>query len=94
MKEVYVKSVFTSNNDRIYYTLTILLFFCFAKRKVTKEKATFFESLRAKKEAIRCYLKPYSPSWRWFYLYPVLLLNIANRIGYNHTFSYINRITS
>ena len=83
MKEVYVKSVFTSNNDRIYYTLTILLFFCFAKRKVTKEKATFFESLRAKKEALRYYLKLYSPAWRWFYLCPVLRFCFINRIRDN-----------
>jgi len=34
-------------------TLRSLLFFCFAKRKVTKEKATFVESLRATKEALR-----------------------------------------
>jgi len=34
--------------------LCSLLFFCFAKRKVTKEKATFVESLRATKEALRC----------------------------------------
>ena len=40
-----------------YLTLVILLFFCFAKRKVTKEKATFFESLRAKKDS--------STLWLW-----------------------------
>jgi len=28
-----------------------LLFFCFAKRKVTKEKATFFKMLRMKKDS-------------------------------------------
>jgi len=35
----------------------LLLFFCVAKRKVTKEKATFFEMLRTKKGAIRCVRK-------------------------------------
>ena len=35
----------------------LLLFLCFAKEKVTKRKATFFESLRAKKEALRCYVQ-------------------------------------
>ena len=47
-----------------------LLLFLFAspKRKSNKKKkATFFESLRAKKGALRCCLQLYGASWRWFF---------------------------
>ena len=33
----------------------VLLFLCFAKEKVTKRKAIFFQRLRRKKRALRCY---------------------------------------
>jgi len=33
----------------------IVLFFCFAKRKVPKEKAIFCQRLRRQKRALRCY---------------------------------------
>jgi hypothetical protein len=46
--------------------LITVLFFCFAKRKVPKEKATFFQRLRRKKGALRCYITRYAAVWRWF----------------------------
>jgi hypothetical protein len=36
------------------------------KEKVTKRKGDFFQWLRLKKEAIRCYVKLLSSMWRWF----------------------------
>jgi hypothetical protein len=52
-------SLIITGNDVLsvmhYLPTIIVLFFCFAKRKVPKEKAIFFQRLRLEKRASRCY---------------------------------------
>ena len=65
------------------FACIILLFFCVAKRKVTKEKAIFGQRLRRPKNSStllsHCAIEPNA---RAFCVSTTMLLNFVNRMGF------------
>jgi hypothetical protein len=60
-------------------TLISLLFFCFAKRKVAKEKAIFCNRSAAKKKLYAVVAVRYLAWWCWFSGYLLLLFSFLPR---------------